>query len=440
MTIETNLNKHPTLAAQEKMNQRVIARLAYLFLLIAAVVLGFVSGAGVFVAAAYFTSLIPLLAIAAGLEVVFVSRWLTMKASRGLFPNQASQQRRVTLSVTLGTLFAFILAAGLLVFRPMDVVYYPKAAAERVNYWDLQPTGSRLAYVLTPGQGIVRPHPVIMLHGGPGAPASFEPTPDVQRLAEAGFDVYQYDQIGAGLSGRLDDVRDYTVERHVADLEAIRQTIGAERLILVANSWGGTLAAHYSAAYPTSVERIVFGTPGAIWEPGFAGIETTDRSDYAVITQGATPRFMMVLALQQVNGQAAQNFASDEEMSAYFQQLVGQVIANDMATCGSEAEDAARQPRLPYGFGYYANMMTTASVHRTADPRPQLRSLQIPILILRGECDRIRPEVAREYQDVFSNSTFITLENVGHAIASSPQYADLVYSFLTGSGEFSTIG
>jgi pimeloyl-ACP methyl ester carboxylesterase len=68
--------------------------------------------------------------------------------------------------------------------------------------------------------------------------------------ALAGFDVYAYDQIGAGRSARLADVKAYTVARHVADLEAIRTTIGAEKIVLIGNSWGGTLAANYLAAHP----------------------------------------------------------------------------------------------------------------------------------------------------------------------------------------------
>ena len=72
-------------------------------------------------------------------------------------------------------------------------------------------------------------------------------------LAQRGFDVYVYDQTGSGLSARLNDPRAYTVARHVADLEAIRQTIGAARMILIGDSWGATLAANYIAAHPDRV-------------------------------------------------------------------------------------------------------------------------------------------------------------------------------------------
>ena len=64
-----------------------------------------------------------------------------------------------------------------------------------------------------------------------------------------GHDVFLYDQIGGGLSGRLDDVSEYTLERHVSDLEAIRQRIEAETVVLMGESWGAKLATHYLVAH-----------------------------------------------------------------------------------------------------------------------------------------------------------------------------------------------
>ncbi|MEV4092170.1 alpha/beta fold hydrolase [Streptosporangium saharense] len=76
---------------------------------------------------------------------------------------------------------------------------------------------------------------VIFLHAGSSSPD--EGLPEVgTELAALGFDVYSYDQPETGRSTRLDDVSGHTVTRHVADLGAIRRTIGAERVILVGES------------------------------------------------------------------------------------------------------------------------------------------------------------------------------------------------------------
>jgi len=127
--------------------------------------------------------------------------------------------------------------------------------AGQVRYWNL-PTGSRLAYVHVPAQGAAKRTALLFLHGGPGAYQVSEFKRGrawYASLAQRGFDVYVYDQTGSGLSARLNDPRAYTVARHVADLEAIRQTIGAARMILIGDSWGATLAANYIAAHPDRV-------------------------------------------------------------------------------------------------------------------------------------------------------------------------------------------
>jgi proline iminopeptidase len=51
--------------------------------------------------------------------------------------------------------------------------------------------------------------------------------------------------LGGGLSSRSDDIEQYTVARHVADLDAIRLVIEAERVNLVGASWGASNACTY---------------------------------------------------------------------------------------------------------------------------------------------------------------------------------------------------
>ena len=48
------------------------------------------------------------------------------------------------------------------------------------------------------------------------------------------------------------------VQRQVEDIETIRKTIHAEKLILLSHSYGGTLAVNYMANYPDGVEKSIF--------------------------------------------------------------------------------------------------------------------------------------------------------------------------------------
>lgn len=83
-----------------------------------------------------------------------------------------------------------------------------------------------------PAVGSSHETPIIFLHGGPGFGVLESDIKFYGQLAQDGYDVYLYEQVGSGRSNRLEDVRGYTTERHVADLEAIRQQIGAEQVIL----------------------------------------------------------------------------------------------------------------------------------------------------------------------------------------------------------------
>lgn len=320
---------------------------------------------------------------------------------------------------------------GLVVFAPVGpATAFP--VTEEWEHWELS-TGSRIAYAHTPAKGNARPAPVVLVHGGPGAPEGGVNVV-APALADAGFDVYRYHQVGAGLSERLEDVSQYTVDRHVADLEAVRQEIGADEMILVGESWGGTLIAHYLAAHPDRVDRVVVSSPGPTWAPAFA--ETNGLTDPARREQremiGRYPRFMLAHVLLGTMGpQAAHTLFPDRAMDGRFEDLVGNLdlwggCSADRHPNGEPVHD--RQS----GVGFWANAVTTFDVRHVADPRPGLRTLLTPLLVLRSECDYRAWAVTSEYRDLFANAVMITVEDAGHVIPDDQPdlYQEAVVSFL----------
>jgi proline iminopeptidase len=91
-------------------------------------------------------------------------------------------------------------------------------------------------------------------HGGPGSGASV--------AALAPFDlrhcqVLLWDQRGCG-GARPRGGRAQTGWRHlVADMEALRQAIGASRWAVLGGSWGATLALAYARAHADRLQRLV---------------------------------------------------------------------------------------------------------------------------------------------------------------------------------------
>jgi DNA-binding CsgD family transcriptional regulator len=179
----------------------------------------------------------------------------------GLVTRGLGRQRRRGVRAGVTAAATLLVVAGLVVaLLPLHDRAIPPAPVPGQAFWEL-PTGSRIAYVKVPAVGPRRPAPIVFLHGGPGVADMAGDAAYFGQLARDGYDVWVYDQVGVGRSARLHDPTGYSVGRDAADLEAIRQRIGAQRLILI-----GTLlttpaptravAAHLPSAY---LDRLLEG-------------------------------------------------------------------------------------------------------------------------------------------------------------------------------------
>lgn len=96
--------------------------------------------------------------------------------------------------------------------------------------------------------------PAVYLHGGPGSGCQ----PDHRRLFDPQrFHAVLFDQRGAGRSTPKSRREANTLLHLIADMEAIRASLGFERWMIVGGSWGATLAIAYAEQYPQRVSGIV---------------------------------------------------------------------------------------------------------------------------------------------------------------------------------------
>ncbi|TWS20881.1 alpha/beta hydrolase [Tsukamurella asaccharolytica] len=323
---------------------------------------------------------------------------------------------------------------GLLFLRPFPPMQQVPVPAD-VQFWQLA-DGSRLAYRASPSTAADRKAtPVIFLHGGPGTPGEGLPY-GTQALNAAGYDVYSYDQIGAGRSTRLDDVTGYTVSRNVEDLETIRKLIGAEHMILIGQSWGGSLAAQYLAAHPNRVAKVAFTSPGEIWpgaRPGsgaspWGGLTGANKKRYDELTSDS--RFLLQAVLLTNSPQAAHRLVGDAESDSRLHEIA--VAGRDLGRCPGAPRGEGEVHQNPQGF--YTNQLTNADFAVIADPRPVLRTVRTPALILRAECDYVRWTETREYRDTLPDATLVYIPGAGHSITADagPAYLRSILGFLAG--------
>jgi proline iminopeptidase len=102
--------------------------------------------------------------------------------------------------------------------------------------------------------GDPRGFPAVFLHGGPGSR-----TRAVHRrfFDPQFYRIVLFDQRGCGQSTPLGRTAENTTRHLVADIEAIRNHLGLDRVMLFGGSWGSTLALAYAVAHPDRVPAMV---------------------------------------------------------------------------------------------------------------------------------------------------------------------------------------
>lgn len=374
---------------------------------VVAVVVALVVGYGAIIGIAVITSK-PILFLVAGLVAFLLANALGI----ALATKSIQQAGRITTYAVSSVLVLALVIVGGWQRGNGD----PGArAVAGMRYWDL-PTGSRLAYVHLPASGTHRPTPVVVLQGGPGVSDLAGYARYFRSLTNDGFDVYIYDQVGSGHSGRLDDPRNYTLSRDAADLEAVRRMIGARTIDLVGDSYGALLAADYMASHSANVTRAVFASPADL-DPGKFSASTIGRLSNGqirgLVGQLIRPRALLSYTLLQVNPTAAHNFAGDKEMDARFDKVYRQSAA------ALHCKNAPLGPKLT-GLGFYANQFPQSAAARPhADFRPQLRRVATPTLLIKGSCDYLSWSSAVGYMTTLPHASLEYVRNAGHDL-----YAD----------------
>lgn len=139
----------------------------------------------------------------------------------------------------------------------------PARAAEQAA---IAPPSRELRVPVTGGSIYVRVNgdlggpnaPVVLLHGGPGG--THRGLLPALALADERA-VILFDQLDSGASDRPNDPRNWTVERFVDQVEAIRKALNIRRWHVAGFSWGGTLALEYAARFPAATASVTLGSP-----------------------------------------------------------------------------------------------------------------------------------------------------------------------------------
>ena len=289
------------------------------------------------------------------------------------------------------------------------------------QFWNLS-TGSRISYYFFKGQEPRNTTPIIYLHGGPGGFVTSNDISVFSKLADDGYDVYLYDQIGSGKSARLHNIRAYTVKRHLRDLEAIINLIGASKVIFIGHSWGASLAPLYLAEHPEKVEKLIFSGPGGLIPKNYKDIfiplpdsvklknrESTKYFAYDYLDSSAYKRFNKIINYCGFGIKIATDNEIDSLLDCFM---------TNMSKQKNKSLNLAGSPNYEGGSGGYSHFRTGLYIDTGKDKRSFLKKLNTPVLILLGESDPIQWGCIADYLKVFKNIELIVIPESGHSVFS----------------------
>ena len=246
-------------------------------------------------------------------------------------------------------------------------------------------------------------HPVVMLHGGPGAAHNY-------LLSYAGLSageraVIHYDQLGCGLSTHLPNAPKefWTPRLFLDELESLTKHLGiADAYQVVGQSWGGMLGAEHGITQPKGLKALVIANSPAsmtLW------LGEANR------LRGLLPPDVQATLLRH---EAAGTTATTE-----YEDAVKVFYDRHLCRVPWPPEVAASFAQLAAEPTVYHTMNGPSEFHvvgslKTWDITKQLGAITVPTLLISGRHDEATPAVVQQYADGIKHAQWVIFENSSH--------------------------
>jgi|SRR5690625_1946240 len=267
-------------------------------------------------------------------------------------------------------------------------------------YFDVEGMGS------VPDGPVMRQKPVcFVLHGGPGGDHTLF-KPYLTPLADTMQLVY-IDNRGSGFSDHGPQ-SSYTLENNVEDVEALREHLGLEKIVLMGQSYGGITALSYAVKYPERVAGLILITTSSSYR-------FIERSMQVLEEKGTEEQ--KAVAERALNGL----FESNDEYFNYLQ-TTGSLYSYAVNENPTEEEiqmmeDAMKRCNINYeaaneGFkkdGFLRSYNVTDELHKVTSPT----------LIITGRHDWIATvQESLEMAEKLPDNELVIFEKSSHMVMS----------------------
>jgi len=247
--------------------------------------------------------------------------------------------------------------------------------------------------------------PLLLVHGGPGA-ALWQLFPALPLAADRA--IILYDQLDSGRSDAPGDSANWTVERFVDEIDAIRAALHVRRLHILGHSWGGIVANRYAARRPHGLRSLILQGAPLSARRFMAGIRT--------LAAQLPPDEAAIMAARHRDGLIGVDAtAYRRAASALMRRHIGRTSVRDvalpyMAPTPEDRGEAVANALIGedlFGDGF-------GGVLAGFDDEPLLSRIRVPTLLLRGEFDIVTDEGTRALLPLLRNGRYAEIAGAGH--------------------------
>lgn len=271
--------------------------------------------------------------------------------------------------------------------------------------------GNRLAVEVFGDEGA----PVLIAHhGAPGLASRAEPRTTFAPFADA-FRVVVFDARG---SGESEGNPPFTHEQWAADVEGLREWIGAERFVMAGGSYGGFIAMEYAIRHPHRVSALLLRDT------------SPDNENEQAARHNALSSSRVVVDLEKYDRICEGRVRDDEDLRDCWREILP--LYDHVYDPAKVEEKVASTP-----YRYETHNFAFAVNQPGYDIKHLLPTITCPTLVTVGRDDWITPVDSNEkIISLIPNARLVVFEKSGHSpqIEEADRWREIVREFLSSVG------
>jgi proline iminopeptidase len=253
--------------------------------------------------------------------------------------------------------------------------------------------------------------PLLIVHGGPGASHDYF-LPYLLPLARTNRLIF-IDERGSGRSQKIENVSDYTVEKMVEDVEAVRKELNLGKISLLGHSYGGVLAQAYALKYQENLSHLILCST----------FHSTSKMNevFKKILGKMTPELKTRIEKMEKEGLFGHGrdfeknrYTNDYMTAAWGEGYFPYLYQNhpdpnyDPVANGNTAWDLYREM-----WGSDGEFIIDGNL-KSVEYGDRISTIKVPTLITAGDNDECDPSLSREMNEKIAGSKLVIFPKSGH--------------------------